>query len=97
MVTSNEDGELIVRLTDTGMGIPPEAVELIFEPFRQIETPGTLQSGGTGLGLYIVKRLLGVLGGTITVESEVGQGSTFRVWVPTESPVSLSLSSTAGF
>jgi PAS domain S-box-containing protein len=75
-------GGVEIRVTDTGTGIPREALDTIFEPFRQLEHAATRQHGGTGLGLHIVKRLLEVLGGTITVESEVGQGSTFRVWLP---------------
>jgi len=71
-----------VRVSDTGIGIPQEALGVIFEPFRQVEHSTTPQSGGAGLGLYIVKQVLGLLGGTITVDSEVGRGSTFCVWVP---------------
>ena len=72
-----------ISVTDTGTGIASEAKQLIFEPFRQAENPLTRQHGGIGLGLYIAKRLMELLGGTINVESEVGRGSTFSVWIPT--------------
>jgi PAS domain S-box-containing protein len=69
-------------VTDTGIGIPQDALAAIFEPFWQVEgeTPGP--QNGTGLGLHMVKRLVELLGGTVAVESEVGKGSTFRVWAP---------------
>lgn len=77
---SNNGIELDV--IDTGIGIAPEDLSVIFEPFRQVENPLTRKHGGAGLGLYIVKRLLEFLGGKITVGSEAGQGTTFRIWIP---------------
>lgn len=81
--TAQDDG-IEFAITDTGVGIPPEAQVLIFEPFRQLEVSRARLRGGAGLGLYIVKRLLDALGGTVSVESEVGRGSIFRVWLPRE-------------
>ena len=75
-------GGIEISVADTGIGISSEVLPVIFEPFRQLESATVHGYKGTGLGLYIVKRLLELLGGTISVESEVGRGSTFRVWVP---------------
>jgi signal transduction histidine kinase len=69
-------------VTDTGIGIPVEAQAYIFEPFRQVDGSAARTYGGSGLGLHIVQRLLEVLGGRVTVDSVVGHGSTFRVWLP---------------
>jgi len=77
------DGGVELVVVDTGVGIPLEARGLIFEPFRQVDVARGRVRGGAGLGLYIVKQLLEMLGGSIAVESEVGRGSTFRVWLPT--------------
>jgi PAS domain S-box-containing protein len=69
-------------VADTGPGIPPEAHELIFESFRQVDGSVTRRYGGAGLGLSIVKQLTRLMGGQITLKSEVGQGSTFTVILP---------------
>ena len=66
-------------MADTGIGIKPEDLDKLFQPFRQIDTGLTRQHEGTGLGLAICKRLVERLGGTITVESQWGEGSTFEV------------------
>lgn len=82
-VTANPHDEGIeMSIADTGVGIPQESLSEIFEMFRQANRASTQFRGGVGLGLYIVKRLLELLRGTVTVESEVGKGSTFRVWLP---------------
>jgi PAS domain S-box-containing protein len=71
-----------MQVTDTGVGIPKDAQLYIFEPFRQLDNSITHKNRGTGLGLSIAKQLVELMGGQITVESEVGQGSTFTVFLP---------------
>ena len=69
--------KLVVEISDTGIGIPADKLETIFDPFTQADSSITRQFGGTGLGLAISRRLAEQLGGSITVESEVGRGTTF--------------------
>jgi PAS domain S-box-containing protein len=76
------EGGVELRVSDTGIGIPPDALPHIFEAFHQVEGARQHPAGGVGLGLHITKRLVELLGGSITVESKVGNGSTFRVWMP---------------
>jgi signal transduction histidine kinase len=71
-----------IQVSDTGPGIPVEAWSLIFEPFQQVDGSITRKHGGVGLGLSIVKQLANLMRGEISLESEVGRGSTFTVKLP---------------
>ncbi len=70
-------GELMFSVTDTGIGIPPDKMDSIFERFTQVDASTTRQYGGTGLGLNISQKIVNAMGGRIWVESQPGQGSTF--------------------
>ena len=76
------DGRVKVSITDTGIGIREEDLQTLFKPFRQVDTGISRQYEGTGLGLSICKRLVDLLGGTISVTSEPGKGSTFAFDLP---------------
>ncbi len=73
---------LQLKVTDQGIGIPPERQASIFEPFEQADNTITRKYGGTGLGLSITQKLVAILGGTLALESTVDQGSTFSVTLP---------------
>lgn len=76
------DGSLQLAVSDTGIGIPIDQVDHIFEDFRRLESGQRINRGGFGLGLGIVRRLSGLLGYDVSVRSEPGRGSTFSVAVP---------------
>jgi signal transduction histidine kinase len=81
---TTEDGRAAVEwiVADTGIGIPHDKQEAVFDEFRQVDGSSTRLYGGTGLGLALCRALARILGGRITVRSEVGRGSEFRVVVP---------------
>jgi signal transduction histidine kinase len=82
-VSARAGGEGVeFSVADTGIGIAPAALRSIFEPFKQAREGSSRDRGGVGLGLHIVQRMLEMVGGAIRVESRLGEGSTFRVWVP---------------
>jgi two-component system, OmpR family, phosphate regulon sensor histidine kinase PhoR len=76
------DRAVVLSVTDTGIGIPKEHQERIFERFYRVDAARSRELGGTGLGLAITKHLVEAHGGRIEVESEVGRGSTFSVFIP---------------
>ena len=76
--------QALVRFTvrDSGSGIPPDALATLFEPFTQVDGSSTRAHGGSGLGLAISARLVRLMGGKLTVDSELGRGSTFSFALP---------------
>jgi two-component system phosphate regulon sensor histidine kinase PhoR len=83
------DNQIAVIVSDTGIGIQRKHQPRIFERFYRVDKARSRQSGGTGLGLSIVKHIVESHGGQVTVDSELGRGSTFSFSLPVESPAML--------
>lgn len=82
VTTACEGDQAVLTVADTGIGIPPEALPRIFERFYRVDPGRARKAGGTGLGLAIVKHIVALYGGRIQVDSQVDQGSTFRITLP---------------
>jgi heavy metal sensor kinase len=86
-VSLRREGQMaVVAVTDTGVGIPAEDIPFIFERFYRVDKSRSRAEGGSGLGLAICRHIAEAHGGKIEVESQVGVGSTFSVWLPLQSP-----------
>jgi two-component system phosphate regulon sensor histidine kinase PhoR len=81
-VLESPGGQIEIRISDTGVGIPTEDLSRIFERFYRVDKARSRQVGGTGLGLSIVKHAIEQMNGSIAVESRLGQGTTFRIFLP---------------
>jgi PAS domain S-box-containing protein len=81
-MSSSDKGKLIVKVEDSGIGIPEDKKNIIFEAFKQVSSKSNRKYGGTGLGLTISKRLAEIMGGDITFESAESKGSVFTVVIP---------------
>jgi signal transduction histidine kinase len=81
-----EDGFLRIDVWDTGIGIPNESMHRLFDRFYQVDSSNTRLYGGTGIGLALVKELVERHGGQVMVDSKVGKGSNFQIWLPIQGP-----------
>jgi signal transduction histidine kinase/FixJ family two-component response regulator len=82
----DDERMVMIKVTDTGIGIDPAHFDLVFEPFGQVESYETRQHEGAGLGLSITKELVVLHGGRVDLLSKVGEGTSFRVFIPTTPP-----------
>ncbi len=86
---AREESNVLISVKDTGMGIPADHLEAVFQEFTQVDTTTTRKVGGTGLGLPISRRLINMHGGRLWAESSGidGEGATFFVFLPIEAKI----------
>lgn len=82
IATTQRGNEVCIAISDTGIGIAPDLLEAVFDKFNKAGRKGLDGEKSTGLGLWIVKRIVLLHGGKITVSSQVGEGTTFRILLP---------------
>ena len=82
MILERQDDNAVLRVKDTGVGIPEESIGHLFERFYRVDKARSRKSGGSGLGLSIVRNMVERNGGSIQVESVIGQGSMFTLIFP---------------
>jgi diguanylate cyclase (GGDEF)-like protein len=87
LVAKSQENQVIVSVSDEGIGIPPEYLDRIFDQFQRVDSSETRTIRGTGLGLYVARHLVELHGGVMYVESEVGRGSTFSFTLKSAVPV----------
>jgi signal transduction histidine kinase len=87
-VEADARSDLCLRVRDTGVGIPPEDLEKLFSEFVQLDSSASRRQGGTGLGLALTRKIVYAQGGTVSVESARGKGSTFTVVLPLKGTLS---------
>ena len=81
-----EKSWITIQVVDTGIGIPENEIDTLFQPFQQSSLGAEMKYGGTGLGLAISRRICRLMGGDITIKSVEGEGSTFTIWLPVDQP-----------
>ena len=81
-VENLDSRRIVCKVTDTGVGIPTDRLPVIFDKFYQVDSSETRLHGGVGLGLFIVKKFVALMGGAVAVESQLGKGSIFIVTIP---------------
>ena len=84
--SADTNGLVTIRVEDTGIGMTAEQTARIFDEFVQVDDSPTRRHGGTGLGLTLTRRFTEMMGGSVSVQSEPGHGTTFNIFLPAEPP-----------